>query len=93
MLSNAYFEFIFLQTFVSIQPRTSPPKNCKILLKIANFGNHVNNLDLPRVVERPGVDGHLLRGRDGGDEALEHRVVEDHAEDLPGRACLTGERI
>ena len=49
--------------------------------------------DLPRVVERPGVDGHLLRGRDGGDEALEHRVVEDHAEDLPGRACLTCERI
>ena len=29
MLSNAYFEFIFLQNFVLIQPRTSPPKICK----------------------------------------------------------------
>ena len=28
---------IFLQNFVLIQPRTSPPKICKILQKIANF--------------------------------------------------------
>ena len=33
MLSNVYFEvIIFLQTFVLIQPRTSPPKIYKILL-------------------------------------------------------------
>ena len=33
MLSNAYFEIIFLQNFVLIQPRTSPPKICKIFEK------------------------------------------------------------
>ena len=27
---------IFLQTFVLIQPRTSPPKNCKLVGKFAN---------------------------------------------------------
>ena len=30
---------IFLRNFVLIQPRTSPPKICKILQKIANFAN------------------------------------------------------
>ena len=34
MLSNAYY---FLAKFVLIQPRTSPPKICKILQKIVNF--------------------------------------------------------
>ena len=29
---------IFLQKFVLIQPRTSPPKNCKILQKFQNCG-------------------------------------------------------
>ena len=30
---------IFLQIFVLVQPRTSPPKICKILLKFAKFAN------------------------------------------------------
>ena len=28
---------MYLQNFVLIQPRTSPPKNCEILKKFANF--------------------------------------------------------
>ena len=30
---------IYLQNLVSIQPRTSPPKNCEILEDVANFAN------------------------------------------------------
>ena len=33
---------IFLQKFVLIQPRTSPPKICKILQNFANFANFAN---------------------------------------------------
>jgi hypothetical protein len=33
---------IFLQNFVLIQPRTSPPKICKNLQKFANFANFAN---------------------------------------------------
>ena len=33
---------IFLQNFVLIQPRTRPPKICKILQKIENFANSAN---------------------------------------------------
>ena len=42
---------IFLQNFVLIQPRTSPPKICKILQKIAKFANFANPppLTLPRL--------------------------------------------
>ena len=31
---------IFLQNFVLIQPRTSPPKNCKIKFQIAKFSKN-----------------------------------------------------
>ena len=33
---------IFLQNFVLIQPRTSPPKICKILQNFAKFANFAN---------------------------------------------------
>ena len=35
---------IFLQNFVLIQPRTSPPKICKILQKLANYCSNFANL-------------------------------------------------
>ena len=44
MLSNAYLLFsIYLQKFVLIQPRTSPPNICKILQK-KNYQNLIANL-------------------------------------------------
>ena len=44
MLSNAYLLFsIYLQNFVLIQPRTSPPNICKILQK-KNYQNLIANL-------------------------------------------------
>ena len=36
---RAHILIIFLQNFVLIQPRTSPPKICKILQTIAKFAN------------------------------------------------------
>ena len=43
---------IFLQNFVLIQPRTSPPKNCKFLINsnFANFPNFANPRYFPRVI-------------------------------------------
>ena len=51
---------IFLQTFVLIQPRTSPPKKCKNLQKTCKIKKGFKNLqkiDLPillKVAPRPG---------------------------------------
>ena len=50
MLKNAYL----LQTSASIQPRTSPPKVCKIAkIKVANFANFTNSLPCDRTVTVP----------------------------------------
>ena len=38
-LEKCYQTHIFLQDFVLIQPRTSPPKICKLLVKIVNFAS------------------------------------------------------
>ena len=65
---------IFLQNFVLIQPRTSPPKNCKILqnfAKLSNFANPQPASAEADDVERPGGGLDL-------DEALDdlaHREV------------------
>ena len=40
---------IFLQHFVLIQPRTSPPKNCKLLQTHANFANLIPTTLVERV--------------------------------------------
>ena len=49
---------IFLQNFVLIQPRTSPPKICKILQNFANFPNFAD----------PAVPREVPRDRGGEDQ-------------------------
>ena len=54
---------IFLQNFVLMQPRTSPPKICKI----ANFANVANFVNVgPGAARRPARRGGAARGAEGG---------------------------
>ena len=96
---------IFLQNFVLIQPRTSPPKICKILQKIANFpnfpifsGGGARGSHRPREGrEAARVDPSSRRGRarprlDGPPRGVPRpRGAEEDRETLP--ACVTTKKL
>ena len=64
MLSNA---FLCVQNFVLVEPRTSPPKICKILQKQANFADSLWQ-------QLPG-DGAAVRSGVAAELAPERRRV------------------
>ena len=87
MLSNAYF-IIFSQNFVLMQPRTSPPKICKI----ANFANVANFVNVgPGAARRPARRGGAARGAEGGLQRRGRAVAVPGAGSLP-RGAGTGYR-
>ena len=79
---------IYLQNFVLIQPRTSPPKNCKnFVKKLQNFFNFAVRLRQPGQADQPPRELQLpepprpLGERRGGRAGL---PAPDHLQPPPG---------